>query len=109
LVAIFGDSVRDYGRMEAAGTQLPPAHESLSVGHLKDPRTGGAFRSIKELAPAVNVQKDFLNEIVCLDAIPERPLAHSSDQSGVTSEEYSKSVFPTCRNHRQQRFIGGLR
>ena len=56
----------------------------------------------------MNVKKDFLNEIVRLDAIPKHSLAYSSDQSGVTSEEYSKSVFPTCRNHRKQRFIGGL-
>jgi hypothetical protein len=103
--AIFKDFVRHHRRIEPVRFQFSPAHQGLSVGNLKDPRTGGTFRPIKQFASPVNIKEDLLNEIIRFSGMPENPLTNSPDGMGIASKEQCKSITVACLDVRNQSLI----
>ena len=105
MVAIFGDIVRDCGRIEAVGFQPPSTQQGLRVRHLEDPRPRCAFRAIKHRAFPVNVEKHFLYEVIRLSFIAKYSLTNIPDRTSITSEEQSQGIAAAPLNIRDQNFI----
>jgi hypothetical protein len=95
-------------RVELSGLQVTPPIESPVVSHLDNPGPGGAFRSVKDSAFSLDIEKQVLDEIFCLGSVPQDADSHASNQPRITFEESGQSFPVSCANLTDQRFIGDI-
>ena len=75
------------------------------VGHLQDPRTGGALGTIEYSALLVNEQEYVLEQVVRFRIIPEDLVPDRPHQSRVTMKETSQRFLISIADPSHQGFI----
>src|SRR6267378_2568972 len=88
----------------ARGEIATPLNRSL-IGHVHNPRTRRAFRTVEDRALLLDKEKEVLDEIVCLRSVSEDPGRYAAHNSRIALEEKSECFLIALCNKCQQVFV----
>src|SRR6267143_3945624 len=92
----FRQFVRNSGRVEAMGSQPPPAEESLRIRDLEYPRASRPFCRIIQGALPVDIKKYFLDEIISFTIVPQNSAPQATHYPRITMEQKRQAFKFSC-------------